>query len=42
LLLEFEQQSHEEHVHETRTNDVIFCGIESLEWDPTFRPQISQ
>ena len=42
LLLEFEQQSHEEQVHQTQTNDVIFCGIESLQRDPALRPQILQ
>jgi hypothetical protein len=42
LLLEFEQQSYEEQVHQTQTNDVIFCGIKSLERDPALRPQICQ
>jgi hypothetical protein len=42
LLLEFEQQNHEEQVHQTQTKDVVFCGIESLERDPALRPQIWQ
>jgi hypothetical protein len=42
LVLEFEQQSHEERVHQTQTNDAIFRGIETLQRDPALRPQISQ
>ena len=42
LLLEFGQQNHEEQVHQTQTNEVLFCGIESLERDPVLRPQIWQ
>jgi hypothetical protein len=41
LLLEFEQ-NHEEQVHPTQTNEVVFRGIEYLERDPDLRPQIWQ
>jgi hypothetical protein len=33
---------HEEHVHQTQTNDGIFRGIKSLERDPALRPLICQ
>ena len=42
FLLEFGEQNHEEQGHQTHQDEVLFRGIQFLEWDPALRPQIWQ